>query len=57
MPEKGNLATGSIKKLGYEDIDSLFCVEWTPGKGFYIAAKNTDSHKSGQAHSDNDISN
>ena len=46
-----------LKKLGYEDIDSLFCVEWTPGKGFYIAAKNTDSHKSGQAHSDNDISN
>lgn len=28
-----------LKKLGYEDIDSLFCVEWTPGKGFYIAAK------------------
>ncbi|MBQ7842835.1 MAG: DUF421 domain-containing protein [Odoribacter sp.] len=46
-----------LKKLGYEDIDSLFCVEWTPGKGFYIAAKNTDSHQSGQAHSDNDISN
>ena len=50
---------GSIlqSSLVYEDIDSLFCVEWTPGKGFYIAAKNTDSHKSGQAHSDNDISN
>lgn len=57
MPGKKETWLLASLKTGYEDIDSLFCVEWTPGKGFYIAAKNTDSHKSGQAHSDNDISN
>jgi|GEM_PF-5970820 len=49
------MRNNSIYRISF--YPPYFCVEWTPGKGFYIAAKNTDSHKSGQAHSDNDISN
>lgn len=25
-----------MAKLGFSDIANLFCVEWTPGRGFYI---------------------
>ncbi len=28
-----------LKNLGYENISLLFCVEWTPHKGFYIVKK------------------
>lgn len=34
---KSNLA-----RQGYPDIEDLFCVEWTPGRGFYIATKKED---------------
>ena len=26
-----------LRQLGYPDAEQLFCVEWTPGKGFYVA--------------------
>ena len=28
-----------LRKLGFEDFSGLFCVEWTPRKGFYIITK------------------
>ena len=31
-----------IKHYGYENPSQLFCMEWTPGKGFYLVAKNGD---------------
>lgn len=31
-----------IKHYGYEGPTNLFCMEWTPGKGFYLVAKNGD---------------
>lgn len=30
---------GQLARLGFGDIRSLYCVEWTPGKGFYIVSK------------------
>ena len=29
----------TVKKYGYTDTGELFCVEWTPSRGFYIATK------------------
>lgn len=28
-----------LGRLGFTEIDNLYCVEWTPGKGFYIVSK------------------
>lgn len=28
-----------LEKLGHADPGDLFCVEWTPGKGFYVVSK------------------
>ena len=25
-----------LRQAGYPDAEKLFCVEWTPGRGFYI---------------------
>lgn len=25
-----------LRRLGYTDLEKLFCVEWSPGRGFYI---------------------
>lgn len=47
----------NLKKLGHPEIKELFCVEWTPGKGFYVASKDEESHNSGNSYKDNDISN
>ncbi len=30
----------NLSRQGYSDIDELFCVEWTPGRGFYVTQKN-----------------
>lgn len=34
----------NLSHEGYEDINELFCVEWTPGRGFYITKKNEYSN-------------
>lgn len=44
---KSNLA-----RKGYPEVNELFCVEWTPGKGFYIAKKNESSGDNGEGSSD-----
>lgn len=31
-----------IKHYGYDGPTNLFCMEWTPNKGFYLVAKNGD---------------
>ncbi len=46
-----------LKRLGYPDISRLFCVEWTPRKGFYVASKEADSYISGSVFADGDVSN
>lgn len=33
-----------LKKYGYTDPGQLFCVEWTPARGFYIADKDGKVH-------------
>lgn len=38
----------SLARQGYNDINELFCVEWTPGQGFYIAKKNEDDSITGK---------
>lgn len=43
----------SLKKLGYGGPDDLFCVEWTPGKGFYVAPKEGMARDGGET----DVSN
>ncbi len=45
----------NLSRQGYSDIDELFCVEWTPGRGFYITQKNVN--KSITEKEINDISN
>ena len=45
----------NLSRQGYSDIDELFCVEWTPGRGFYITQKNVK--KSITEKEINDISN
>lgn len=42
----------NLTRQGYPDLDELFCVEWTPGRGFYIAKKNEDSDIIGKEVSD-----
>lgn len=34
-----------LKKLGFDNIQDLFCVEWTPRRGFYIATKTGEIKK------------
>lgn len=34
----------NLKKLDYPDTEKLFCVEWTPKRGFYIAPFDNDPH-------------
>lgn len=46
-----------LKKTGYNHPDDLFCVEWTPGKGFYIIPKNSDDTVTANEHTETDISN
>lgn len=29
----------NLTRLGYTDVNELFCVEWTPRRGFYVVAK------------------
>lgn len=45
----------NLSRQHHRDIDELFCVEWTPGRGFYIAKKNEDKQAIGK--NTNDISN
>lgn len=40
----------SLRELGYPEPEELFCVEWTPDKGFYISPKNEDSDFSGKGY-------
>lgn len=42
----------SLKRQGYTDTDELFCVEWTPGKGFYVAKMNEDGKPGTKEESD-----
>lgn len=46
-----------LKNNGYEDPGDLFCVEWTPEKGFYIAPKDGKKEVDGEEFGENDISN
>ena len=46
-----------LKKLGYEEPGDLFCAEWTPEKGFYLAPKKSDGNVSEDKFSENDVSN
>lgn len=34
----------NLKKYGYENTTELYCVEWTPARGFYIATKDGKIH-------------
>lgn len=34
----------NLRKYGYKDADELFCVEWTPERGFYMACKDGKIH-------------
>lgn len=45
----------NLSRQSYSDIDELFCVEWTPGRGFYVTQKN--ENKSITEKEINDISN
>lgn len=45
----------SLSQQHYPDISELFCVEWTPGRGFYITKQNEDKHIAGKEM--NDVSN
>lgn len=45
----------NLARQHYRHIEELFCVEWTPGRGFYIAKKNENKNPSGKEA--NDISN
>ena len=38
----------NLKKLGYPDPGRLFCVEWTPGRGFYVSSFDDESYESGK---------
>lgn len=49
--------TAELQKLGYLDVSRLFCVEWTPRKGFYVASKDTENDISGSVFADGDVSN
>lgn len=42
----------SLKRQGYPETSGLFCVEWTPGKGFYVVEKNEDDNAGGKKTSD-----
>ena len=48
---------GELKRLGYPDITRLFCVEWTPRKGFYVASKDSENYISGSVFADGGVSN
>lgn len=37
--QDGKWLDGQLRRLGFGDIRGLYCVEWTPGKGFYIVSK------------------
>ena len=30
----------NLARQGYTELNDLFCVEWTPGRGFYVVPKN-----------------
>ncbi len=45
----------NLARQHYRHIEELFCVEWTPGRGFYIAKKNENKKPGGKE--GNDISN
>lgn len=42
----------NLKRQGYPEINDLFCVEWTPGKGFYVVKKNEEDKLGGKKTSD-----
>lgn len=35
-----------LRRLGYPDTESLFCVEWTPGRGFYVTPMDEPDRRS-----------
>lgn len=45
----------SLTRQGYPEIDDLFCVEWTPGRGMYVVPKSGDDFA--DAHEVTSISN
>ena len=42
LVNNGAIVDSSLFHYGYETPSQLFCMEWTPGKGFYLVAKNGD---------------
>lgn len=42
----------NLSRQGYPETDDLFCVEWTPERGFFIAKKNEDDDIIGKEVSD-----
>lgn len=42
----------NLAQQGYPDVSELFCVEWTPGRGFYVAKKNSDNGIIGKEEND-----
>lgn len=38
----------NLTHLGYTDVNELFCVEWTPRRGFYVVAKGGGDNVDGQ---------
>lgn len=38
----------NLARQGYSDVNELFCVEWTPRKGFYVVAKSGGDNVDGQ---------
>lgn len=42
----------SLARQNCPEVEELFCVEWTPGRGFYIAKKNEEKQSVGKEVSD-----
>lgn len=42
----------NLARQGYPDVSELFCVEWTPGRGFYVAKKNSENGIIGKEEND-----
>lgn len=38
----------NLARQGYSDVNELFCVEWTPRRGFYVVAKSGGDNVDGQ---------
>ncbi len=45
----------TLHKQGFDTVSDLFCVEWTPEKGFYVVAKDGSIKKGKMSHNSEDF--